>query len=312
MKVARGFPKIATLNAVILLCLSFKARADSGNIFAASINQSGPSQIYEITTGGSKSIFTYLSDPFGLAFNSSGDLFAGDEGGGYIFEYAPNGSQTTFATGLNTPLGLAFAPNGNLFVANAVFSGTGSIFEYAPNGNRITFATGLGTPVGLAFSSSSNLFVADAGSGNIYEYAPNGSRSIFASGLSPNSLVFNANGDLFESDESGNIYEFAPNGSRSTFVSGLAANSLVGLIFDSSGDLFVSNISSGDIDEFAPNGSESIFATGLNNPTGLAFEPTPEPSSWILMLISGGFFFSRRPVRPDRQTAMRFCSFQKF
>ena len=104
-----------------------------------------------------------------------------DTSGGKIFEFKPNGVQSTFASGLRQPLGLAFDSAGNLFVAVG-----GSILEFAPNGVRSTFAFGLCGPTGLAFDSAGNLFVADNCSGPlgsiIYKFKPNGVRSTFVKG----------------------------------------------------------------------------------------------------------------------------------
>ena len=61
-------------------------------------------------------------EPEGLAFNSSGDLFAAENGDGCIYKFTPSGAggwvQSTFASGLEAPSGLAFNSSGNLFVAD--------------------------------------------------------------------------------------------------------------------------------------------------------------------------------------------------
>jgi hypothetical protein len=51
-----------------------------------------------------------LYHPFGLAFNSTGDLFEADYGSGNIYEFIPGGVQSTFASGLGKLTGLAFQP----------------------------------------------------------------------------------------------------------------------------------------------------------------------------------------------------------
>src|SRR5579862_8559985 len=53
----------------------------------------------EILPGGGESTFaTGLNNPFGIAANSSGDLFVADDGTGNIYEYTPGGVRSTFAT----------------------------------------------------------------------------------------------------------------------------------------------------------------------------------------------------------------------
>jgi hypothetical protein len=83
-----------------------------------------------------------------------GDLFASvngnhQNGGGSIFQYAPNGTHSIFASNLDRPRGLAFDNAGNLFVATTTldnsFNFQGTIFKITPGGMMSTFATGFGT-----------------------------------------------------------------------------------------------------------------------------------------------------------------------
>jgi hypothetical protein len=96
--------------------------------------------------------------------------------------------QGVYATNLNVPWGLAFDSSTNLFIANSGTKGLyqNSIVKISPGGSRTTFATsssGLNQPCGIAFDSSGNLFVANSGAGNILEFTPLGGVSVFASDL---------------------------------------------------------------------------------------------------------------------------------
>src|SRR5437870_834881 len=55
----------------------------------------------------------------------------GDPGNGKIFEFTPDGVETTFASGLNSPQNLAFDSEGNLFVVDS-----GAIYKFTPDGVR--------------------------------------------------------------------------------------------------------------------------------------------------------------------------------
>jgi hypothetical protein len=261
-------PPLFVAAVFILSVAAQRTYASPGDLCAS--DSSG--NIYEFTPGGTRTTFASgLNQPFGLVFDSAGNLFEADQSSGNIYEFTPGGTRTTFASGLISPAGLAFDSAGNLFEAD---EGSASIIKITPGGIQSIFASGLTAPAGLAFDSAGNLFVTDLSSGIIFKFTPGGTRSIFASELnSPLGLAFDHAGNLFEADQlSGNIFEFTPGGTRSTFASGLSAPA--GLAFDSAGNLFVTDPGSGNIYKFTSGGTRSTFASGLG-PIFLAFEPTP-------------------------------------
>ena len=56
--------------------------------------------------------------PFGLAFNSAGNLYVADLNNNTVSQVTPTGAVNTFASGFNLPKGLAVDSAGNLYVAN--------------------------------------------------------------------------------------------------------------------------------------------------------------------------------------------------
>jgi glucose/arabinose dehydrogenase len=127
------------VGAVILTASSVQGQ----NLF---VDSSG--NIYEFTLGGVKSTFASgLVNPYGLAFNSAGDLFQ-TGGNGNIYKFTPGGAQSTFASGLIGSYALAFNSQGDLFQSDF---GNGNITEFTPGGVKSTFASGLNYPLGLAF-----------------------------------------------------------------------------------------------------------------------------------------------------------------
>jgi DNA-binding beta-propeller fold protein YncE len=296
----QSFSGIVCAGAVLLMAAS----APGQNLFVTScIN---PGSIYQITPSGAVSTFiaTGQNYPYGLAFNSAGDLFVANSiddlgTGGYVTEITPAGVQSTIPSGPD-PKGLAFNSAGDLFETDYH---SGNIYEYTPGGVLSIFATVTPAPQAMAFNSAGDLFVGTGyGNGNesITEITPNGTQSTFvASGLSYiGGLAFNSSGDLFEADNgSGNIYEFSPGGVKTTFASGLSPD---GLAFHSAGGLFEAD-GSGNIYEFSPGGVRSTFASGLNAPVGLAFQgvalPVPEPSVFGLLVVG----VSALLVRPCRR-----------
>jgi glucose/arabinose dehydrogenase len=249
------------------------------------------------------------------------NLFEADEYSGNIYEFAPSGARTTFASGLDYPIAVAFNSAGDLFVAPGSY-GDNNIVEITPGGVRSIFAS-VSEPIALTFNSAGDLFVSEA-TGTIVKVTPGGAQSTFAS-LSGDSetLGFNSAGDLFAAEfnshqiieitpggaqsdftsvggspyalafdnaddlfvgNGGSITEITPGGVQSTFASGLSGP--VGLAFDSTGDLFASGYTTGYIYKFTPSGAQTTFASGLSSPVGLAFQPVPEPS--VLGLLAVG------------------------
>ena len=72
------------------------------------------------------------------------------------------------------------------------------------------------------------------------------------------------------------------------------------MAFDSSGNLYTSNLGNNTIEMFTPGGPASVFATGLNGPIGLAFTHdeavipavVPEPSTWMLFVLGIAAFLA--------------------
>ena len=219
--------------------------------------------VYEYTPNGVQSTFaSQMYGPVALAFNNSGDLYVGTMDGGGIIKVTPSGAKSTFAS--QAAISLAVNSAGNLFASGAA----GNICEYTPDGTQTIFASGLLSPYGIAFNSGGDLFVADSYGANIIRIKRNGDRSTFATGVSGGQdLAFDSAGNLFvASVGTGNIYEYTPDGVQSTFASGLIHP--FGLAFDNAGDLFVSDngngaIDSGKIYEFTQTGERSTFASGL-------------------------------------------------
>ena len=270
----------------------------TGENGAGSINQYKPTGLFRIFASG-------LSEPRGLAFDRSGNLFVanttfdGTTFQGTIVKITPRGVQRTVATIAGNFIleGLAFDSAGNLFVAaidqtdpNAY--GPSTIYKITPDGVQSTFGTLPYRGFGLAFDSAGNLFAADAGhpdiiSAAIYRFAPDGTRRIFANQRAignfygPLGLAFDSFGNLFASIDNQNpmgtdyILKFTPDRIESTFATGL--DWPVGLAFDLSGNLFVANrgvfAPPPTILEFTPDGTRTTFASPVDDPRFLAFQP---------------------------------------
>ena len=211
-----------------------------------------------------------------------------------IFEFTPDGVQSTYASGLLFPRGLAFDSIGNLFAAETVAPGDrdlliGRVLKF----NLRNHVSTVGSAVnfffeGLAADIAGNAYVmandqtSPTDASTIFKFTPSGERIVFGSVPSQGwGLAFDSAGNLYAADGGAQtIYKFAPNGTRTVFVGPSAfaeGESPVGLAFDSSGNLFVSIETFSDpvadsIVYFSPAGLKSTFATGLTFPRGLAFD----------------------------------------
>jgi sugar lactone lactonase YvrE len=211
---------------------------------------------------------------------------------GSIYEYTPDGMQSTFADSLARPRGLTFDSSGNLVVGVNYFAPPpewqGKILRLRTQGHQRGLGNVLqGVLEGIVRDSVGNTFTlaqsafAVVDKSNIYKFAPDRTRTLF--GSVPNvggfDLVLDSAGNLYAADaDDQTIYKFAPDRTRTIFVGPSAftpSAGPIGFAFDGAGNLFVST--EGDpgndtILEFTPDGTESTFATGLNNPRGLAFD----------------------------------------
>jgi sugar lactone lactonase YvrE len=277
------------------LFVSINSTGENGT---GSINQYKPSGQFRIFASG-------LSEPRGVAFDRSGNLFVAnttfdgiDTFQASIVKITPDGVQSTFAilSGNLIGEGVTFDRAGNLFVAAIDMTdpnayGPSTIYKITPGGVQSTFGTIPFRGFGLAFDSAGNLFAADAGhpdfiSAAIYKFAPDGTRRIFANQQAignfygPLGLAFDSLGNLFASIDNQNpmgtdyILKFTPNRVESTFATGL--DWPVGLAFDRSGNLFAANrgvfAPPAAIYKITPDGTRTTFASPVDDPRFLAFQ----------------------------------------
>jgi sugar lactone lactonase YvrE len=186
-----------------------------------------PYSIEKFTPGGVASAFatdpgngSVLNRPWGIAFDSAGNLYVANDDSNTIEKFTPGGVGSVFAsTGLNSPQGLAFDSAGNLYVTNF----NNYIEKFTPNGVGSFFAsTGLDDPVGLAVDSAGNLYVASSFNFTIEKFTPNGVGSVLANTTNvPYSVAFNSAGNLYVGEHAADtnyIEDYTPNGVGSMFV----------------------------------------------------------------------------------------------
>lgn len=265
-------------------------------------NQSNDTVTAITSTGGTSTFAsgTGLNRPFGLVFDSSGNLYVANYDGDDIEKFSPTGTDLGVfaATGSDTaPYGLAIDGSGNIFAA--LVTG-GAIDKITPSGSVSTFASGLGVPTDVAFDSSGNVYETNNSSNTVNEYTSSGSFiGVFISaGLdAPQGLAFDHSGNLYVSN-SGNdtIEEYTSSGSSlGVFFSSGSLKTPEGLAFDTAGNLYVANadnVFGNNILEITPSGSGSIFAQ-TTTPAFITFS-IPEPSCLLLFCAGAAGLAMRR------------------
>jgi trimeric autotransporter adhesin len=231
-----------------------------------------------------------LYNPVGIAPDSAGNLFIGDNSNNRIRKVDSSGIITTVA-------------------------GNGSL-GYSGDGGPATSAK-INQPTGVSVDSTGNLFIADYGNGRIRKVsltgiittvAGNGTSGYSGDGGQATSAVITANGVMVDSAgslyiagparirkvSSGIITTMAGNGSQGYGGDGGQAtsaqiNSAKGVAIDSTGNLFIADSgnnrirkmdSSGIITTVAGNGTSGFSGDGgqatsaeLYNPTGIVLDP---------------------------------------
>ena len=136
--------------------------------FGLQVTSAGIIYVAEMYTGAIKKIdggvvstfASGLSNPAGIAFDGSGNLYVSEQiNSGTIRKISSTGVVTTFATGLTYPYGLAFDTSGNLYVAERY--NTRAIIRITPGGVKTTYITLANNPQYLTFTSSGNLYVSN-------------------------------------------------------------------------------------------------------------------------------------------------------
>jgi sugar lactone lactonase YvrE len=231
---------------------------------------------------------TNLDSPTGLAFDSSGNLYAANYSGATISKFNQLGGYVSNISGisnLNGPRGLAFDTSGNLYAANY---GGSTISKFNAAGVYVSnIATNLARPDGLAFDNSGNLYAANYNDYTISKFNASGA---YLSNISSNyaaGLAFDNSGNLYAANQIGTINKFNASGG---YINSITTNLSTpnGLAFDSSGNLYAANGTSKTISKFDSSGTFlTSWSTG-SSPTFLAFKPVsvPEPSTYALATIA--------------------------
>ncbi len=187
------------------------------------------SACYAGIQGGGKGEFW---DPYGLAFDSKGNVWVADTGGSRVEEFSNEGKYITeFGTKgsakgqLNEPRGITFDSKGNIWVADSSnnriqeFSSTTIGEALAVYGSTGPGPDQFNNPIALTFDSKGNLWVADLGNNRLEELNSTGTymQVVGSKGSGngqlnePRDLTFDSKGNIWVADKANNrVEEWAP------------------------------------------------------------------------------------------------------
>ena len=216
-----------------------------------------------------------LSDPTGVAVDSSGNVYIADTGSREIKEWQASTQtlSTLVSSGLSVPYGVAVDGLGNVYIADP---GDNKIEESRTATQTLTtlVSSGLNEPEGVALDSSGNAYIADWGDNAIKEWQASTQTltTLVSSGLDyPSAVAVDAAGNVYIADSGHTaIKEWqASTQTVGTLVSsGLSGP--YGVAVDGSGNVYIAD---GDvIKEWQPSTQtmSTLASSGTSNPSGVA------------------------------------------
>jgi streptogramin lyase len=228
-----------------------------------------------------------LSEPFGTAVDSSGNVYVADYGNNAVYKMtlsAGTYTQSTIATGLNNPEGVAVDGAGNVYICD---SGNNQILlETNAGGSWVqsAIATSLNFPTGVAVDALGDVYYSSFGDGAVYELTLSGgvysSPATVATGLNqPRKIAVDASGNVYIADTGNSrvVKETLSGGSytQSVIGSGMQYPYAVAVAADST--VFVSDI-----------GHEQILAETWSNGSYTQSEFIPGPLAYDLQVDQMG------------------------
>jgi serine/threonine protein kinase, bacterial len=224
--------------------------------------------------------FTGLRDPYGVAVDSSGNVYLADAKNNRVLKL-PAGSKTQIElpfTGLKNPSGVAVDAAGTVYITDygkypalKLSAGPGALVEALP-------FTGLDSPIDVAVDSSGNVYIADSNSNRVLKLPAGSNTPVelpFTGLRNPSGVAVDTAANVYISDYGNNRVVKLPAGSNTLVTlpfSGL--NFPEGVAVDTAGNVYVTDYWNNRVLKL-PAGSNTpveLPFTGLNHPEGVAVD----------------------------------------
>ncbi|HZY98121.1 MAG TPA: NHL repeat-containing protein [Candidatus Baltobacteraceae bacterium] len=221
-------------------------------------------------------------EPASLAVDSSGNLYVASEtGAGRVQVYKP-GATVPFRTitqNVRGPRTLAVDRSDDLYVANGYFS----VGVYAPGSSTPLRNLKSFYPISIAFDVADNVYVGRSSGpygGNasrVVVFAHDSSKTLrtIAAGISdPQSLAFDASGNLYVADTNVDLVAVYPKGATKPLRKMRTGRGPTSLAVDGSGNLYVANNVSSTVTVYALGKSKPVrtITSGISGPTALLLD----------------------------------------
>jgi trimeric autotransporter adhesin len=220
---------------------------------------------------------TGLGRPFGIATDSSGNIYTTDVANNRICELNAQGGCTVIgaAAGLQAPTGIAIDSNDNIYVAD---ENNGRVCKINAQGGCtvVGVSAGFQSPTGVAVDSAGNVYVADISSSRVCLInAQDGCTQIGAAAgfVLPYGIAVDARNIVYVTDfETGQVCEITTIGGCANLASTANLDNPTGVAIDGNGIVYVADFANGRVCELtAQGGCKSLGAsTGFPSVGGVA------------------------------------------
>lgn len=231
-----------------------------------------------------------LTNPSGMAIDSSGNIYVADNANNSISKLKPSGALSAgFLSGDGSPYGVAVDGSGNLYITDNVKNEV--VKETLQSGGSYTQSVlpvgGLNGPLGIAVGPQGNVYIADSLNNRVVRAAPSGGTytesTVPTSPLSrPEAVAVDFSGNLYIADTSHlRVLKETPSGTG--YIESVVANlefsspeKPINLAADGAGDVFiieyVNDLYFAVLKETLSGSaySQSVLPNSGQNPSGIA------------------------------------------